>query len=175
MFSIYYKYRKKFKKKGVLIMFSKEKMIWFSELKVVDLKAELKKRGFRGYSKMKKAELKEALLNLMEEEEREEVKQDTSDKDSDDTINLDDLDEKQRKEWEEMQEEFARAEAEDEEAMKTFVNGIYRDNIVIPRVGYEDKIKRLLRDASKIYHPDKSTGDPDMMIFINMIRDNLRK
>lgn len=54
-------------------MFSKEKMIWFSELKVVDLKAELKKRGFRGYSKMKKAELLTILVGIVHAERKAEI------------------------------------------------------------------------------------------------------
>ena len=40
-------------------------------MKVTDLKAELKKRGFKGYSKMKKSELQDALLDLLEEELKE--------------------------------------------------------------------------------------------------------
>ena len=49
-------------------MFNAEDMIKFANMKVADLKAELKKRGIKGYSKMKKAELQEKVLSIWEAE-----------------------------------------------------------------------------------------------------------
>ena len=49
-------------------MFNAEDMIKFANMKVADLKAELKKRGIKGYSKMKKAELQEKVLSIWESE-----------------------------------------------------------------------------------------------------------
>lgn len=49
-------------------------MIWFANLKVADLKAELKKRGVKGYSKMRKAELQKTLVDIMRAEREEDNK-----------------------------------------------------------------------------------------------------
>ena len=51
-------------------MFNKEEMSWFSSLNCKELKAELKARKFKGYSKMKKAQLKDALLDILEQEKQ---------------------------------------------------------------------------------------------------------
>lgn len=126
-------------------------MIWFANLKVADLKAELKKRGFKGYSKMKKAELQKALVDIMSAEREAEI-----------------------------EEETAKAEAEwnfDEE-MKDFARGITEDvlkgKVVIPVEGNEDKVKRMLRDLAMMYHPDRPTGDSNMMAFVNEIKEYIR-
>ena len=140
-------------------------MIWFANLKVADLKAELKKRGFKGYSKMKKAELQKALVDIMRAEREAEIEEETP---SDE-------------EMETVEEELEEEEVEKfnmEEELKDFARGITEDvlkgNIVIPVEGNEDKVKRMLRDLSMMYHPDRPTGDSEMMAFVNEIKEYIR-
>ena len=59
-------------------MSKKELCIWGSKVNAKELKAVLKKNGFRGYSKLKKAELLNAVLDMIvSDEEVEKVMEDT--------------------------------------------------------------------------------------------------
>lgn len=123
-------------------------MIWFANLKVADLKAELKKRGFKGYSKMKKAELQKALVDIMRAEREAEIEEETP------------------------------SEEEIDEDMNNMYKDIAREilagKVVIPVEGNEDKVKRMLRDLAMMYHPDRPTGDSEMMAFVNEMKENIR-
>lgn len=124
-------------------------MIWFANLKVVDLKAELKKRGFKGYSKMKKAELQKTLVGIMRAEREAEIEAETP------------------------------SEEELNEDMNNMYNDIAREilggKVIIPIEGNEDKVKRMFRDLAMMYHPDRPTGDSGMMAFVNEMKENMRK
>lgn len=141
-------------------------MIEFANMTVKDLKAKLKEKGFKGYSKMKKAELQKAYVDILKAEREAEIEEETP---SDE-------------EMETVEEELEEEEVEKfnmEEELKDFARGITEDvlrgNIVIPVRGREDEVKRMFKDLSMLYHPDRPTGDSNMMAFVNEIKEYIRK
>ena len=131
-------------------VFSTEDMIKFANMKVADLKAELKKRGIKGYSKMKKAELQEKVLSIWEAEaEIEEV-------DAEEVNELKYRIEELEYDVEQRDEEIAELLSETK-AYRTFI---------------KDKsfIKKMMKDLAKIYHPDKC-GNTEDMIKLNEFKE----
>ena len=131
-------------------VFSTEDMIKFSNMKVADLKAELKKRGIKGYSKMKKAELQEKVLSIWESE-REAEATDTEEV-NELKYRIEDLE----YDIEQRDEEIAELLSETK-AYRTFI---------------KDKsfIKKMMKDLAKIYHPDKC-GNTEDMIKLNEFKE----
>lgn len=145
-------------------------MKWFANLKVAELKAELKKRGFKGYSKMKKGELQDALLSIMEQEYEEKTRQD---------------DEELEELLEEADESFEEVKWDAEEFSKDMNDLAYdiaqmilderlKGKLLVPIEGNEDKAKKMHRDLAKLYHPDRPTGDTEMMQFVNEMFENMK-
>lgn len=185
-------------------MFNKKDMMWFANLNCKELKEELKTRGIKGYYKMKKEQLQETLLNLLEQEREEVVVEEElnrgtqQDKEEDDEIErlLREFREQEKQEQEEDEEyerimreyrEFEKQEQErqqrwsEEHGGKQYsfseavIEELFKGKLVIPVEGQEDKVNRMLKDLAKIYHPDKPTGDSKMMIFVNEIKKEFRK
>lgn len=172
-------------------MFNKKDMMWFANLNCKELKEELKKRGVKGYYKMKKEQLQETLLNLLEQENEEEVVEEEV-KDEEDFINSD-FNERMKYYREKFKREAEERKREKEEASEyqrnwseehggryysyedDLVEKLFKGKLVIPVEGQEDKVNRMLKDLAKIYHPDKPTGDSKMMIFVNEIKNEFRK
>ena len=132
-------------------VFSTEDMIKFSNMKVADLKAELKKRGIKGYSKMKKAELQEKVLSIWESEREAEV-----------------ADEEEVNELKYRIEEL-------EEELEGAYNSISKitdevGEIPIYMAGNESFVKKMMKDLAKIYHPDKC-GNTEDMIKLNEFKE----
>ena len=224
------KTKKEIKKKGVFIMFTFDDidMIWFANLKVADLKAELKKRGVKGYSKMRKAELQKTLVDIMRaereednkipvglitigetnsnddaEKEKEEEKEEEKDEFGIMFDNIDKLDEglknfgkafhesfgenfeafaisfvafvksfeNFREDFTEYEEGYRKYEEEVKERFRADRGFKPKDFLIIPIKGNEDKFKRMLKDLALMYHPDRPTGDSEIMAFVNEIKD----
>ena len=121
-------------------VFSTEDMIKFANMKVTDLKLELKKRGIKGYSKMKKAELQEKVLSIWEAEaEVEEV----------DTEEVNEL--KYRIEELEYDVEQRDEELAELSQLSHYINT------------NKSFVKKMMKDLAKIYHPDKCGNTEDMI------------
>ena len=71
--------------------------------------------------------------------------------------------------------EYAEDVREFAEEAQRLAEGIVEDGFFVPAKGNENKIKRWLKDSAKMYHPDKPTGDTEMMMFINDIREMNKK
>ena len=176
-------------------MFNKKDMVWFANLNCKELKEELKKRGVKGYYKMKKEQLQETLLNLLEQENEEEVVEEES-VESDFNERVEELKRKTQQDREEDDEierllrEFREQEKREQESQQRWseehggkqysfeediIEELFKGKLVIPVEGQEDKVNRMLKDLAKIYHPDKPTGDSKMMIFVNEIKNEFRK
>lgn len=179
-------------------MFNKKDMMWFANLNCKELKEELKKRGVKGYYKMKKEQLQETLLNLLEQEREEvvveevreeEVVEEVEDREykkSDFVKKMEHYREKfkreaeERKMKEEEEDKYKREWSEAHHGREysyeyDLVEKLFKGKLVIPVEGQEDKVNRMLKDLAKIYHPDKSTGDSQMMVFVNEIKNEFRK
>lgn len=185
-------------------MFNKKDMMWFANLNCKELKEELKKRGVKGYYKMKKEQLQETLLNLLEQEREEvvveeveekveneeirdeEVRNDEDYKKSDFVKKMEyyrekfkrDAEERERKKEEESKYQRMWSEAhhgKEYSYTDDLLEKLFKGKLVIPVEGQEDKVNRMLKDLAKIYHPDKPTGDSQMMIFVNEIKNEFRK
>lgn len=176
-------------------MFNKKDMVWFANLTCKELKEELKARGFKGYSKMKKEQLQETLLNLLEQEREEEVVEEEfvesdfnerveelkrktqQDKEEDDEIErlLREFREQEKREQERQQRWSEEHGGKQYSFSEAVIGELFKGKLVIPVEGQEDKVNRMLKDLAKIYHPDKPTGDSKMMIFVNEIKNEFRK
>ena len=182
-------------------MFNKKDIMWFANLNCKELREELKKRGVRGYYKMKKEQLQETLLNLLEQEREEEVVEEVVEeeeyKESNWRERLEELKKQEREEESDWREDLERIRGEyrefkeqeqerqqrwsEEHGGKQYsfeediIEELFKGKLVIPVEGQEDKVNRMLKDLAKIYHPDKPTGDSKMMIFVNEIKNEFRK
>ena len=128
-------------------MFKAEEMIKFSNMKVADLKAELKKRGIKGYSKMKKFELQEIVLNIWESERKAEAT---------DTEEVKEL--KYRIEELEYDVEQRDEELAELSQLSHYINT------------NKSFAKKMMKDLAKIYHPDKC-GNTEDMIKLNEFKE----
>ena len=132
-------------------VFSTEDMIKFANMKVADLKAELKKRGIKGYSKMKKAELQEKVLSIWESEREAEAT---------DTEEVNEL----------------KYRIEDLEGELEEVNNELTELLdgTAEIAGYmevnQSFVKKMMKDLAKIYHPDKC-GNTEDMIKLNEFKE----
>ena len=132
-------------------VFSTEDMIKFANMKVADLKAELKKRGIKGYSKMKKAELQEKVLSIWESEREDEAT---------DTEEVNEL----------------KYRIEDLEGELEEVNNELTELLdgTAEIAGYmevnQSFVKKMMKDLAKIYHPDKC-GNTEDMIKLNEFKE----
>lgn len=206
------------------LMNEKQRIIYFSMIKIKDLKEILKSEGIEVYSRLKKAELLKMVLDMVvvtkenednniiekvkntmadeiEELNIEDCKQD-ADFIRENVWTFDDFiylftgtykkcqqEEGRHKHYEKLYHDYMERQTyymnlyeeyknkyEQLKALQ-FTNvfqSICGTNNLIP-TGQEDKFKKLLKDCSKIYHPDKPTGNNDMMIFVNELSENFKK
>lgn len=146
-------------------MFSRVEMIEFANMKVSDLKSELKKRGFKGYSKMKKADLQSTLLNIMEKERSQSTNEEELVKENETLKNT----------VEELKDKVAELEYD------INVNDQYIEEVQ-PRLKAcrhlwddIDIVKDILRTSAKKYHPDMPNGDAQKFIKFDKFKNNLEK
>lgn len=132
-------------------VFSTDDMIKFANMKVSDLKSELKKRGIKGYSKMKKAELQEKVLNIWESEREAEV-----------------ADEEEVNELKYRIEDLEGELEEVNNELTELLDG------TAEIAGYmevnQSFVKKMMKDLAKIYHPDKC-GNTEDMIKLNEFKE----
>lgn len=153
-------------------MFSRVEMIEFANMKVSDLKSELKKRGVKGYSKMKKAELQSTLLNIMEKERSQSTNEEVKQNNEEELIKEN---ETLKNTVEELKDKVAELEYD------LNVNDQYIEEVQ-PRLKAcrhlwddIDIVKDILRTSAKKYHPDMPNGDAQKFIKFDKFKNNLEK
>ena len=166
-------------------MFNVEDMIKFANMKVSDLKAELKERSYTGYSKMKKAELQEKVISIWAEERKAEVNAvpvaEEPVKEEEVTVNYEEV-------TAEIKEDPVNAVPLTEEDLDAFQrkydlatsdvdNACYFVNSTIEEMkeneknvkaaieiySRKDSVRKCLKQLARLYHPDLG-GDPKKMI-----------
>ena len=133
-------------------MFNAEDMIKFANMKVADLKAELKKRGIKGYSKMKKAELQEKVLSIWESEAE---------------VNAVPVEEVDAEEVNELKYRIEELEYDVEQRDEELAELSQLSHYINTSKSFTQK---TMKDLARIYHPDKC-GNTEDMIKLNEFKE----
>ena len=133
-------------------VFSTEDMIKFANMKVADLKAELKKRGIKGYSKMKKAELQEKVLSIWESEAE---------------VNAVPVEEVDAEEVNELKYRIEDLEYDVEQRDEELAELSQLSHYINTNKSFT---KKMMKDLARIYHPDKC-GNTEDMIKLNEFKE----